>query len=228
MLPEAGGEITAELASVCFFVTIMCRSNRRGMEWHTTSVTWRRSASGADANPPRQKCSSTSRENFRTISFPRWPRSFCPANCGPSAKRNNSENRHRGSGRPLAPATPPGHAGPHPAVQRVTQRQRTGEGDQANRSKQSETRKTGPDCSPNARGRVDCPPFARRGPDRSPDDVTSRTAASHVSTASRSWIAADAVSTHPESSAARVSDSSRSNFSSPFSRLTVPSSFVPD
>jgi|ERR1700730_728221 hypothetical protein len=26
-------------------------------------------------------------------------------------------NWHRGSGRPLSPATPPGHAGPHPAVQ---------------------------------------------------------------------------------------------------------------
>ena len=30
-----------------------------------------------------------------------------------------SGNRHRGSGRPLSPATPPGHAGPHPAVRRI-------------------------------------------------------------------------------------------------------------
>ena len=30
MLPEAGREITAELASVCFFVTIMCRSKSEG------------------------------------------------------------------------------------------------------------------------------------------------------------------------------------------------------
>src|ERR1700730_5800424 len=28
-------------------------------------------------------------------------------------------NRHRGSGHPLSPATPPGHAGPHPAVRRI-------------------------------------------------------------------------------------------------------------
>src|SRR5712664_182563 len=60
------------------------------------------------------------------------------------------------------PAHPPGRAGPHPAVQRVTHRHRTSEGDQANRSKRWEARKTGPDCSPDAKGRVDCPPFSRR------------------------------------------------------------------
>jgi hypothetical protein len=30
MLPEEGREITAELASVCFFVTIVCRSKSEG------------------------------------------------------------------------------------------------------------------------------------------------------------------------------------------------------
>ena len=73
-----------------------------------------------------------------------------------------------------------------------------------------------------------CPPFVRRGPDRSRDDATARTAASRVSTVSRSWIAAGAVSIHPELSSARVSDSSRSNSSSPLSRLQALSASARD
>ena len=46
------------------------------------------------------------------------------------------------------------HAGPHTAVQRVTHRHRTGEVDQANQSKRWEAQDTGPDCSPDAKGRV--------------------------------------------------------------------------
>src|ERR1700692_4879563 len=95
-------------------------------------------------------------------------------------------NRHRGSSRLLTPATPPGRAGPHPAVQRVTPRQRTSEVDQARRSKRGEARKTEPDCSPDATGRGDCPPFVRRGPYRHRGDVASRTELLRVSTASRS------------------------------------------
>src|SRR5258708_2678260 len=136
-------------------------------------------------------------------------------------------NRHRGSSRLLTPATPPGRAGPHPAVQWVTQSHRIVEEDQARRSKRWEARKTGPDCSPDAKGRAGCPLFVRRGPDRSRDDATSRTAASRVSTASRLWIATDAVSIHPELSAARVSDRNRSNSSSLVNRRRVPSSSVP-
>jgi hypothetical protein len=52
-----------------------------------------------------------------------------------------------------------GRAGPYPAVQRVTHRQRTSAGGRANRSKRWEARKTGPDC---ARGRMGRPPFSRR------------------------------------------------------------------
>jgi hypothetical protein len=46
----------------------------------------------------------------------------------------------------------------------------------------------------------------QRGPRRSQGDATSRTAVSRFSTASRSWIATDAVSIHPEPLAAKVSD----------------------
>ena len=90
------------------------------------------------------------------------------------------------------------HAGPHTAVQRVTHRHRTGEVDQANQSKRWEAQDTGPDCSPDAKGREDCPPFVQRDPDRHQADVASRTELFRVSTASRSWIAADPVSIDPE------------------------------
>src|SRR6266851_4747307 len=36
-----------------------------------------------------------------------------------AVEESEKANRHRGSGHPLSPATPPGHAGPHPAVRRI-------------------------------------------------------------------------------------------------------------
>src|ERR1700752_3229031 len=137
-------------------------------------------------------------------------------------KRATPQKSAWGEGSPALPCHTTRHAGPHRAVQRVTHRQRTSEVEQANRSTRWEARKTGPDCSPDAKGRVGCPLFAQLGPDRSRDDATARTVAYRTSIASRSWIATDAVSIHPELSAARVSDRIRSSSSSPLSRPLAP------
>jgi hypothetical protein len=115
-------------------------------------------------------------------------------------------NRHRGSGRPLSPATR--HVGPHRAVQRVTQGHRTAKEDRESRSRRVEVRWTRPGCSPHARGCADYPPFVRRVPYQPRVGVTSRTVAGHASIASRSWIANDALSIYPLPSAAKESDRS--------------------
>jgi hypothetical protein len=116
---------------------------------------------------------------------------------------------------PIFTGAPTRHAGPHRAVQRVTHRQRTNEVDQANRSKRGEAQKTGPDCSPDAKGRVGYPLFVPPGPDRSQVDATSRTVACRTSIASRSWTADDGVSIDQVAVAVRGSDRSRSSSSSP-------------
>jgi len=65
--------------------------------------------------------------------------------------------------------------------------------------------KTGRDGSPDAKGRAGYRPCMPRGSERPGDGATSRTAGPRVSIASRSWMATDEVSIHPELSAARVS-----------------------
>jgi len=69
-------------------------------------------------------------------------------------------NRHRGSGRPLAPATPPDMRVRIGRFRGL----RTIEVEQANRSKRWKARKTGPDCSPDAKGRVGSPPYMQPVP----------------------------------------------------------------
>jgi hypothetical protein len=139
------------------------------------------------------------------------------------------EAQKNGERLPTRPCHTTRHAGPHRAVQRVTQGHRTAEEDQESRSRRAEARWTRPGCSPHARDRAGYPLFVQRVPFQPRVDVASHiAAASRVSIASRSWTADDGVSIDPVAVAVRVSDRSRSSPSSPLSRPSVLSAFVPD